>query len=206
MDLAGLFGARGMWRVGAIAAVHVTALTAVLNFSVPAIRDTGASAVVGAALFAVVSLSAMVARLLWGRMADSGQGTRRRTTLRDVGIVTLIGALLYWAAEPIGPGAQLPAMFVFAFGAMGANGLLYLIAGELTGPARAGQAVGLVSMVLFGWSALMSPLLGRIADVWGFDALWPISAGLALLSITLTLGLPKPGGHPPLVPDVAHRP
>jgi MFS family permease len=96
-------------------------------------------------------------------------------------------------------------MFVLSFGAMGANGLLYLIAGELTGPARAGQAVGLVSMVLFGWSALMSPLLGRIADVWGFDALWPIAAGLALLSITLTLGLPKPAGHP-ISPETLARP
>jgi MFS family permease len=191
IDLAGLLGTPGMWRVVAISAVHVTVLSAALNFSVPAIRDAGASAPVGAALFAVVSASAMVARLLWGRVADHGDGTRRRATLRDVGLVTLVGALLYWAAGPVGPGAQLPAMFVFSFGAMGANGILYLIAGELTGPARAGQAVGLVSMVLFGWSALMSPLLGRIADVAGFDALWPISAGLACLSIALTLGLPR---------------
>ena len=180
-----------MLRVVAISAVHVTVLSAALNFSVPAIRDAGASAPIGAALFAVVSASAMVARLLWGRVADHGDGTRRRATLRDVGLVTLVGALLYWAAGPIGPGAQLPAMFVFSFGAMGANGILYLIAGELTGPARAGQAVGLVSMVLFGWSALMSPLLGRIADVAGFDALGLISAGLACLSIALTLGLPR---------------
>ncbi len=190
IDVAGLIRIPGIARVAAIAAVHVTVLTAALNFSVPAIRDAGSSAPVGAALFAVVSLSAMIARLVWGRVADRGDGLRRRATLRDVGLVTLVGALLYWAAGPVGPGAQLPAMFVFAFGAMGANGLLYLIAGELTGPARAGQAVGLVSMVLFGWSALMSPLLGRIADIAGFDALWPIAAGLACLSIALTLGLP----------------
>lgn len=191
IDLRGLLGTPGTTRVVAIAAVHVTVLTAALNFSVPEIRDAGSSAPVGAALFAVVSASAMVARLLWGRVADLDDGTRRRATLRDVGIVTLVGALLYWAAGPIGPVAQLPAMFVFAFGAMGANGLLYLIAGELTGPARAGQAVGLVSMVLFGWSALMSPLLGWIADEAGFAALWPICAGLASLSIALTLGLPR---------------
>lgn len=191
IDVSGLVRIPGIARVAAIAAVHVTVLTAALNFSVPAIRDTGSSAPVGAALFAVVSASAMVARLMWGRVADLDAGTRRRATLRDVGLVTLVGALLYWAAGPLGPAAQLPAMFVFAFGAMGANGLLYLIAGELTGSARAGQAVGLVSMVLFGWSALMSPLLGWIADVAGFDALWPTSAGLACLSIALTLGLPR---------------
>ena len=191
IDVRGLVGTPGIARVVAIAAVHVTILTAALNFSVPALRDGGASAPVGAGLFAVISGSAMVARLIWGRIADRESGTRRRATLRDVGIVTLVGALLYWAAEPAGPWAQLPVMFVFAFGAMGANGLLYLIAGELTGPQRAGQAVGLVSMILFGWSALVSPFLGRIADDAGFTALWPISAGLACVSIALTLGLPR---------------
>jgi MFS family permease len=191
IDFVGLLRTPRIPRVVAISAVQVTILAAALNFSVPAIRDEGASAPVGAALFAVMSLSAMIARLMWGRVADMDAGTRRRATLRDVGIVTLVGSLLYWAAGPVGPAAQLPAMFVFAFGAMGANGLLYLIAGELAGPTRAGQAVGLVSMVLFGWGALMSPLLGRIADVAGFGALWPICAGLACLSIALTLGLPR---------------
>jgi MFS family permease len=190
MDLAGLLRTPGIPRVVAISAVHVTILAAALNFSVPAIVDEGASTAVGAALFAVISASAVVARLVWGRVADLGGGARRRATLRDVGFVTLIGALLYWAAGLVGPLAQLPAMAVFAFGAMGANGLLYLIAGELTGPARAGQAVGLVSTILFGWGALMSPLLGALADAAGFAVLWPVSAGIACLSIALTLGLP----------------
>ena len=190
IDLTGLLRTPGIPRVVLISAVHVTALTTALNFAVPAIRDDGASAPVGAALFAVISLSAMIARLMWGRIADLDAGNRRRATLRDVGIVTLVGALLYWAATPLGPAAQLPVMFIFAFGAMGANGLLYLIAGELAGPARAGQAVGLVSMVLFGWSAITSPLLGRLADAAGSTALWPVAAGLACLSIALTLGLP----------------
>lgn len=192
IDVSGLVRTPGIPRVVAISAAQVTALVAALNFSVPAIRDAGASAPVGAALFAVVSISAMAARLLWGRVADLDRGTRRRATLRDVGIVTVVGALLYWAAGPIGPAAELPAMFVFAFGAMGANGLLYLIAGELAGPSRAGQAVGLVSMILFGWGALMSPVLGRIADVAGFSVLWPIAAGCGCVSVALTLGLPKP--------------
>ena len=150
---------------------------------------TGRRRSVGAALFAVISASAIVARLAWGRIADAGGGTRRRATLRDVGVVTVIGALLYWAAGPIGPAAQLPAMAVFAFGAMGANGILYLIAGELTGPARAGQAVGLVSMMLFGWGALMSPVLGALADQAGFAVLWPLCAALAMGTVALTFGL-----------------
>lgn len=189
MDLRGLLATPGIGWVIAISAVHVTALTTVLNFAVPAIVDDGASAVVGAALFAVISASAIAGRLIWGRFADAGGGRRRRATLRDVGVVTVIGALLYWAAGAIGPAAQLPAMAVFAFGAMGANGILYLIAGELTGPARAGQAVGLVSMTLFGFGALMTPVMGAIADQAGFSVLWPLCAALAAGTVALTYGL-----------------
>ena len=94
-------------------------------------------------------------------------GPTRRHFLRMAGVAGVLPLLgeggLAWA--------QIPAAFVFAFGAMGANGLLYLIAGELTGPARAGQAVGLTSMVLFGVSGLVSPLLGYQADRIGFQRL-----------------------------------
>lgn len=190
IDVAGLMRTPGIWRVVAISAVQVSALTTLLNFSVPGIRSDGASVAVGAVLFAVVSVSAMIARLVWGRVADMGRGTRRRASLRDVGVVTVVGALLYWAVAPLGPPAQLPVAFIFAFGAMGANGLLYLMAGELTGPARAGQAVGLTSMVLFGVSGLVSPLLGYQADHLGFRSLWLAAAVFALASVVLTLGLP----------------
>ncbi len=192
-DVRGLFRVPSIWRLVAISAVHVSALAAVLNFSVPAIRDQGRSAVVGAVLFAVVSVSAMASRLFWGRVADLGAGTRRRASLRDVGIVTVIGAVAYWAVAPANPLLALPVMFVFAFGAMGANGVLYLIAGEMAGPARAGQAVGLISMVLFGVGGAISPALGALADTFGYRALWLVAAGFGVASVLLTLGLPRGG-------------
>ena len=195
MDLMGLLRIPGIPRLTAISVVHVSALAAVLNFSVPALRDAGASPQLGASLFAVVSVSAMLARIQWGRIADRNGGTRRRATLRDVGIVTLVGSLLYWAATPLGPPAQLPVMLVLAFGAMGANGLIYLLGGELAGPQRAGQATGLLSMALFGGVAVSSVPLGFLADHAGFTALWPVCAGLACLSILLTLGLPADRRH-----------
>ena len=192
-DVRGLFRVPHIWRVVAISCVHVSALTTVLNFSVPALRDQGHTSVAGAVLFAIVSLSAMTSRLFWGRAADIGGGTRRRASLRDIGIVTVIGALGYWIVAPQNPWVALPIMFVFAFGAMGANGVLYLIAGELAGPARAGQAVGFISMVLFGVSGAVSPALGAIADHFGFRALWLVAAAFGVASVLLTLGLPKDG-------------
>ena len=176
----------GIARVLAISLAHVGALAAVLNFAVPAIRDDGASAFVGAALFAIISVAAMVARLAWGSFADRDGGTRRWRTLRDVGLVTIVGALGYWLLSPLGPAAALPVMFIFAFGAMGANGVLHLLGGELAGAAHAGQAVGLVSMVLFGGGALASVPLGALADHAGFSALWPTCAVLAAVTVALS--------------------
>jgi MFS family permease len=159
----------------------------------------------GAVLFAVISVSAMVARLVWGRLADRGGGLCRRNTLRDVGIVTVIGGLAYWLVAPMGAWAQIAVMFVYAFGAMGANGILYLIAGELTGPARAGQAVGLISMSLFGVGGLVSPLLGLQADHFGFRSLWLTGAACGVVSTILTLGLPEDAPHDEIGAKIQHR-
>lgn len=190
LDVRGLLAIPGLGRVVLISLVHVTALTTVLNFAVPAIRAEGASTAVGSALFAVISLSAMVARLAWGRRADLHGGTARRAALRDVGLITLAGAVLYWIVAPHGAAVSLAVMVVFAFGAMGANGVLYLIAGELAGSQRAGQAVGLVSMALFGGSAVVSPALGALADSQGFRSLWIVAAMCAVFTVVLAPGLP----------------
>src|SRR5262249_39145807 len=130
--------------------------------------------------------------LFWGRMADGDGGTRRRRTLCDVATVACIGALVYWAASQVGVPAQLAAMVPFAFGALGFNGVFYVIAGELAGPRRAGQAVGLGSTVLFGGSALAAVPLGALADHAGFEALWPVAALAAGLGLLVARGLPDP--------------
>jgi MFS family permease len=128
-------------------------------------------------------------------MADRAGGTRRRRTLCEVALVACGGALLYWAATGVGPGLELPVMALFAFGALGFNGVFYVIAGELAGPRRAGQAVGLGSTVLFGGSALAAVPLGALADVAGYQALWPVAAACAALGVLVARGLPE--GAPP---------
>ncbi|MBL8929370.1 MAG: MFS transporter [Kineosporiaceae bacterium] len=191
LDLTGLLRRPGMVRLLALAAVYVISLAAVLGFAVAGLRADGAGPVAGSALFVVVSLSAMAARLVWGRLADrrGPDGVPRRwSTLRAIWVVLVLGALGYWALSPIGAVALVPAMAVLAFGAFGANGVLQLIAGELAGPERAGQGVGLASMVLFGVSALVSPVHGWVADTFGYRALWLICAGCGLVCLLLTDG------------------
>ena len=75
-----------------VAVCYIIALDAVLTFAVPALRDGGASRGEGSVLFALVSISAMAARIAWGRLADAGGGRRRVATLRDVGILACAAA------------------------------------------------------------------------------------------------------------------
>ena len=75
----------------------------------------------------------MAARIVWGRLADAGGGRRRAPTLRDVGLLACAAGLADWAVWPEGTAVQLAALVVLRFGALGFNGVLYLIAGEIVG-------------------------------------------------------------------------
>jgi MFS family permease len=175
----------------------VCALTAVTTFIVPASRASGLSTAQAAVLFVVVSLSAMAARVAFGRLADLHGGSRRRATLRDVSVIGTVGALVFWLASGQSLAFQIPAVAFFSFGALGFNGVLYAIAGELVGPRRSGQAVGLASTVLFGGSAIGAVPLGLLADSAGYRALWPAAAVLCALGSLLVLGLPRPAPQLP---------
>jgi sugar phosphate permease len=181
----------GMRLLLVIGFLLVCALTAVTTFIVPAARAAGISTAGSATLFTVVSLSAMAARVVFGRLADRHGGSRRRTTLRDVSVLATVGGVVFWLASGQGLAVQLPAVAFFSFGVLGFNGVLYAIAGELVGPRRAGQAVGLAATVLFGGSALGAVPLGALADSVGYRALWPAAAALTALAAILCLRLPR---------------
>jgi MFS family permease len=191
VDVRAVLRAPGMLRLLAIGFLLVCSLTTILTFIVPAARASGLSTAAAASLFMVVSLSAMAARVVFGRLADRHGGERRRTTLRDVGLLAAAGGLVFWLASGQGLAVQLVAIAFFSFGALGFNGVLYAIAGELVGPHRAGQAVGLASTVLFGGGALSAIPLGFLADAVGYRALWPAAALLAASGALLSLGLPR---------------
>jgi MFS family permease len=179
----------GMGMLLVVAVCYVLALDAVLTFAVPALRDGGASRGEGSLLFALVSLSAMAARIAWGRLADTGGGRRRIATLRDVGILGCGAGLLTWLVWPESTAIRIAALVLLSFGALGFNGVLYLIAGEIAGAARAGQAVALMSTALFGGGALGAVPLGALADAEGYRSLWLAAAAACGLGVLATFGL-----------------
>ncbi len=182
--------APGMQRLLVVAAFYIVVLQAVLVYTVPAARDAGLSALAAGATFFAIQVSAGVARVVWGRIADRGGGTRRTRTIAEAGVVAAVGALLFTVALHAGVAVALPAAVVFGFGALGWNGLVYLSAGERTSPELAARSVAVAATLIFGLSAVATPALGALANGAGWDAFWLAAAALALAGagVASTLG------------------
>ena len=163
----------------AVGLLYVLALGAILAHYVGALRDAGLSHAEAAAGFAALNVTAAVSRIVWGRVADGGGGTRRARTLTEIGILTVAATCVMPLVLAAVPTAALGFGVVVAFGAFGMNGVLYLLAGELAGSSRAGRAVGVASTVVFGMGSLAAPIAGVAIERTGYDAVWVMSAVVA---------------------------
>lgn len=190
VELHRLVRAPGMLRLLAVASCYVIVLNAVVTFTVPSLRDSGFSAFVASATFFVLNVTAGVARIVWGRVADLGGGRRRVRTLAETGALAALGAAAFTAALHGGTAAVIVAMVVFAFGGLGWNALVYVVAGENAPPEVATQAVAIVAMLVFLVGALSSPPMGALAAHAGWDAFWLACGGFALAGSLLALTLP----------------
>ena len=185
-----VLAAPGMQRLLVVAAFYIVVLQAVLVYTVPAARAAGLSALAAGATFFAIQATAGVARIVWGRIADGGGGARRARTLAEAGVVAAAGALLFTVALHTGPVAALLAAVIFGFGALGWNGLVYVSAGERTPPELAARSVAVAATVIFGLSAVATPILGALAHQAGWDTFWLVTAALALggAAVAATLG------------------
>lgn len=186
-----LIRAPGMLRLLAVAALYIVVLQAVLVFTVPAVRDSGFSAFVAGATFFVLNVTAGVARVVFGRIADAGGGARRVRTLAEAGVVAAGGAAFFALALHAGTALVVGAMVVFAFGALGWNALVYVSAGEKAPPALAAQAVAIAATLIFVLSSLGAPPMGALAERIGWDAFWLVCAGLSAAGALVALTLPR---------------
>jgi MFS family permease len=184
--------AQGMQRLLVVAAFYIVVLQAVLAYTVPAVRSAGLSALVASTAYLGINVTAMVARIVWGKVADRQEGSRRARTLVEVGLVAAAGALVFTVALHAGPVAVIAAAVVFGFGALGWNGIVYVSAGELAAPELAGRSVAVAATVVFLLSAVCTPLLGAVAARAGWDAFWVSTGLLALAGALIAVRLPTP--------------
>ena len=181
--------APGMGRLLVVGALYIVALQAILSYLVPSARAAGLSAFWAGFTYFAVNVTAMVARLVWGKVADRQGGARRVRTLVEAGVVGAVGGLVFALALHAGPGLVLPAAVLFGFGALGWNALLYVIAGEFTRPDLAGRSVAVAATVVFLVSAACTPLLGALADAAGWNVFWATAAILSALGALTASGL-----------------
>jgi MFS family permease len=181
--------APGMARLLVVAALYIVVLQAILSYTVPSSRAAGLSAFWAGATYFAVNVTAMVARLVWGKVADRQGGSRRVRTLVETGVVGAVGGLVFALALHSGPALVLPAAVLFGFGALGWNALLYVSAGERTSPDLAGRSVATAATVVFLISALCTPLLGALADDAGWDVFWITAAALSGIGALTASGL-----------------
>lgn len=184
----------GMGRLLLTTALLIVVLQSTLVYAVPSVRDFGLSRFAAGAVFFAIQITAGVARIVWGRVADREGGGRRVRTLVEAAALASAGAVLFTGALHLGAAAVIPAAVVFAFGALGWNALVYTRAGEMAPPELAAQSVSVAATVIFTLSAVATPPMGALAAGAGWSAFWLVLAGLAAAAALLagTLRVPRP--------------
>jgi MFS family permease len=184
-----ILAAPGLRRLLAVAACYIIVLQALLAYIVPAVRAAGHSQLTAAVAYFGINVAAMVARIVWGTIADRNGGSRRVRTLVEVGLLAAGGAVVFAAALHGGGAIVVAAAVLFGLGALGWNALVYVSAGERVDASLAGRSVAVAATVVFVLSGIATPALGAVADEAGWDALWITTALIALLGAVLATRL-----------------
>jgi predicted MFS family arabinose efflux permease len=134
----------------------------------------GAAVVTAGALFVVVNVSAMVARIGWGLVSDRRFQGQRRPVLVIIVTLTVLSsfcAALLSSHTPLWIAALLSILLgVSAFAWTGILGTLVI---ETVGAESAGSAISLVQVLCTPATLLAPPLFGLLADISGaYHASW----------------------------------
>ncbi len=151
-------------------------------------ESLGASVVTAGALFVVVNVAAMVARIGWGLVSDRQFRGKRRPVLVLIVVLTIcssLGAALLPAHTPLWIVALLSILFgVSAFAWTGILGTLVV---EVVGAESAGSAISLVQVLSTPATLFSPPLFGLLADLSGsYRASWLVLSGIGMIGL-LTL-------------------
>ncbi|KAB8190847.1 MFS transporter [Nonomuraea phyllanthi] len=171
-----------LWRVHATSALHVVPQIVVSTYGVTClVRLYGWDSVAAGQLFGVAAIGGAAVRIAAGRWSDR-TGLRMRPLL----LITLatMGVLVLLAAGTLTRTWLGPVMLALAaIMTVAGNGLAYLAAGELAGPAWAGRVLGTHNTVQNTVSLIATPLAGVVIEHAGFWAGFTVGLGCALLSL-----------------------
>ena len=173
-------------RLALIFNCQVFAQMAATTYFVLFLHETfGVTVVTAGALFVVVNVAAMVARIAWGLVSDRQFQGKRRPVLVIIVALTVcstLGAALVPSQTPLWLVAILAILFgVSAFAWTGVLGTLVI---EIVGAESAGTAISLVQGLSTPATLLAPPLFGLLADVTGnYRASWLVLTLISMVGL-----------------------
>jgi MFS family permease len=180
---------QGIPRLFVVTCFYIVVLQAVLVYTVPSVRAAGFTSFAASTTYFAVNVTAIVCRLVWGKVADRGNGTRRIQSLIEVGLISAAGAVLFTVARHADVAALISATCIFSFGALGWNALVYALAAEWTPADLADRSFAVSATVVFASAAVVNPALGALAERTGWDAFWLTVGAVALAGTLLSTTL-----------------
>ena len=151
-----------------------------------------ASPWIGNLVLTTFLLAGIAGTIVGGSLADS----YGRRAVINVAIVLALGCILIFTQTTNAPGTtSIIAGFVFAiplgFTALGSQAASIVLGQEYL-PNRLGVASGVTLGLGVSVGGMFTPVLGRIADVWGLHASMLTIAAIIALTIVIALTLPDP--------------
>jgi sugar phosphate permease len=172
-------------RMAGISLLLVVPQFAVVAFLVVYLHDEQGFSVSAAALvLAAVQLVGGAMRIVAGRWAD--HLGLRVVPLRRIAVVTAaLFSLLVVLTATRGP--VVPVLLLAGVFAISWNGLAFTVVGELSGPGRAGAALGFQNTAVALGAVITPPLLASVVETTSWSVGWAV-AGLAAAAAVVGLG------------------
>ncbi|MCK2217982.1 MFS transporter [Actinomadura sp. ATCC 31491] len=173
---------RALWRVHATSALHVVPQIVVSTYGVTCLVELYRwDAVDAGRLFGAAAIGGAAVRIAVGRWSDRVGLRMRPLLLITFASLVVLGLLVAGTFTRTWPG---PAMLALAAVAtVAGNGLAYLAAGELAGPAWAGRVLGTHNTLQNTVSLAATPLAGVLMERAGFWAGFGVGLACTLLSV-----------------------
>ncbi|MBI10329.1 MAG: MFS transporter [Rhodospirillaceae bacterium] len=147
-------------------------------------NEDGLAAVIGTLAFVVFAV-ASIAQLIVGSMLD-------RYGPRNVYMVVALIQIIFFALMPgLTDGIALAVAFGFMLGAFGQIPINDYMIGKTASGAYRARIYGVRYVVSFTVLAASLPMIAFVYDNWGFDTLFLILAGAAIVIMGAVLSLPK---------------
>ena len=140
------------------------------------------SKVVAGMFLGVTQGAGMLGRLVWSRVSDLYFPDKRHREIILVGLIAS-AACIAFGLMPNTTSMVVVGVIaaVFGFTAIGYNALFLPLVGEMSGPEKAGEAIGACVTIAYLGVVIATPLFGLSIEHFGYDTSWLLAGALLLL-------------------------